>query len=79
MTGHLWLDVLIGIAVALLLTWLLLVVALVVGRPKGKLLSESMRLCQTSYGCCAAWPLTGASRRVCGYGWACCWPTWRCR
>jgi hypothetical protein len=28
MTGHLWLDVLIGIGVALLFTWLLLVVAL---------------------------------------------------
>jgi uncharacterized membrane protein YkvA (DUF1232 family) len=44
MTGHLWLDVLIGIGVALLLTWLLLVVALAVGRPQAKLLSESMRL-----------------------------------
>jgi uncharacterized membrane protein YkvA (DUF1232 family) len=44
MTGHLWLDVLIGIGVALLSTWLLLVVALAVGRPQGKLLSESMRL-----------------------------------
>jgi uncharacterized membrane protein YkvA (DUF1232 family) len=44
MTGHLWLNVLISIAVALLLTWLLLVVALAAGRPKGKLLSESMRL-----------------------------------
>ncbi len=44
MTGQLWLDVLIGIGVALLFTWLLLVVALAVGRPEGKLLSESMRL-----------------------------------
>jgi uncharacterized membrane protein YkvA (DUF1232 family) len=44
MTGHLWLDVLISIAVALLLTWLLLVVALAAGRPQGKLLSESVRL-----------------------------------
>jgi uncharacterized membrane protein YkvA (DUF1232 family) len=44
MTGHLWLDVLIGIGVALLSTWLLLVVALAVGRPQGKLLSESTRL-----------------------------------
>jgi uncharacterized membrane protein YkvA (DUF1232 family) len=44
MTGHLWLDVLIGIGVALLFTWLLLVVALAVGRPQGKLLSESTRL-----------------------------------
>jgi uncharacterized membrane protein YkvA (DUF1232 family) len=44
MTGHLWLNLFIGIAVALLLTWLLLVVALAAGRPQGKLLSESMRL-----------------------------------
>jgi uncharacterized membrane protein YkvA (DUF1232 family) len=44
MTGNLWADVLIGAAVALMLTWLLLVIALAVGRPQGKLLSESMRL-----------------------------------
>jgi len=39
-----WVDILIGVAVALLLTWVLLVVALAVGRPQGKLLSESIRL-----------------------------------
>src|SRR4030095_1733090 len=44
MTGHIWVDILIGVAVALLLTWVLLVVALAVGRPQGKLLSESIRL-----------------------------------
>jgi uncharacterized membrane protein YkvA (DUF1232 family) len=44
MTGYLWADVLIGAAVALMLTWLLLVIALTFGRPRGKLLSESMRL-----------------------------------
>jgi uncharacterized membrane protein YkvA (DUF1232 family) len=44
MTGHIWVDVLIGVAFAMLLSWLLLVVALAVGRPEGKLLSESMRL-----------------------------------
>jgi uncharacterized membrane protein YkvA (DUF1232 family) len=43
MTGYLWADVLIGAAVALMLTWLLLVIALTFGRPRGKLLSESMR------------------------------------
>jgi hypothetical protein len=42
MTGYLWADVLIGAAVALMLTWLLLVIALTFGRPRGKLLSESM-------------------------------------
>jgi uncharacterized membrane protein YkvA (DUF1232 family) len=44
MTGYMWVDVLIGVAVALLLTWILLVLALAVGRPKGRLLSESIRL-----------------------------------
>jgi uncharacterized membrane protein YkvA (DUF1232 family) len=44
MTGHHWLDVVIGIAVALLATWLLLVAALAIGRPKGSMLAESLRL-----------------------------------
>ena len=34
MTGHLWLEVPIGIAVALRLTWLLLIAALAIRRPK---------------------------------------------
>lgn len=44
MTGHGWLDVLIALAAALLLTWLVLLVALVIGRPRGPLLAESLRL-----------------------------------
>lgn len=44
MTGHTWLDVVLGVVVAVALTWLLLVVALAVGRPKGQLLRESLRL-----------------------------------
>lgn len=44
MTGHTWLDVVLGALAALALTWLLLVIALAVGRPRGKLLSESLRL-----------------------------------
>lgn len=43
-TGHPWLDVVIGVAVALILVWVLLVVALMVRRPRGHLLSESLRL-----------------------------------
>jgi uncharacterized membrane protein YkvA (DUF1232 family) len=38
------LQIIIGIAVALLATWLLLVVALLVARPRGALLGEAMRL-----------------------------------
>jgi hypothetical protein len=37
MTGHLWLDVLIGIAGAILLTCLLLIAALDIRRPTGKM------------------------------------------
>jgi uncharacterized membrane protein YkvA (DUF1232 family) len=37
-------EVLLGIGLALLLSWLALVVALLVARPKGPLLGEAMRL-----------------------------------
>jgi uncharacterized membrane protein YkvA (DUF1232 family) len=44
MTGSFWWDLLIGIGAALLLAWLVLVVALVVARPRGGLLREALRL-----------------------------------
>lgn len=44
MTGYPWLDIVIGVALALIITWLVLVVALLVGRPKDRLVSESLRL-----------------------------------
>ena len=44
MTGRVWLDLLIGVAAALLLCWLALVIALAIRRPKGDLLKESLRL-----------------------------------
>ena len=44
MTGTFWLDVALGVAVALLVAWLALVVALVVVRPRGGLLREALRL-----------------------------------
>jgi uncharacterized membrane protein YkvA (DUF1232 family) len=43
-TGSFWWDLLIGVAVALALTWVALVVALVVVRPRGSLLREALRL-----------------------------------
>jgi len=43
-TGRVWLDLLIGVAAALLLSWLALVIALAIRRPKGDLLKESLRL-----------------------------------
>ncbi|MGW4058067.1 YkvA family protein [Amycolatopsis sp. NPDC004747] len=44
MTGAFWWDLLIGVAAALLLAWLALVVALLVARPRGGLLREALRL-----------------------------------
>ncbi|MEI7057667.1 DUF1232 domain-containing protein [Nocardioides sp. CCNWLW239] len=44
MTGSYWWDLAIGIAAALLLSWLCLVVALLVVRPRGDLLREAMRI-----------------------------------
>lgn len=39
-----WLDILVGVGVALLVSWLVLVVALVIARPRGGLLSEALRI-----------------------------------
>ena len=44
MTGRIWLDVIISFAAAVLLSWLALVIALAVRRPKGNLMKESLRL-----------------------------------
>ena len=44
MTGRIWLDAILGVAAALLLCWLALVIALAIRRPKGDLLKESLRL-----------------------------------
>ncbi|AGM05806.1 DUF1232 domain-containing protein [Amycolatopsis keratiniphila] len=44
MTGSFWWDLLLGLAGALLLAWLVLVLALVLARPRGGLLREALRL-----------------------------------
>lgn len=44
MTGSFWWDLVIGLAAALLLTWLALVVALLIARPRGHLLREALRV-----------------------------------
>lgn len=44
MTGSFWWDLLIGIGAALLLSWIALVAALLVVRPRGGLLREALRL-----------------------------------
>lgn len=44
MTGSLWWDLLLGIAAAMLLAWLALIVGLVIARPRGGLLREALRV-----------------------------------
>ena len=44
MTGSFWWDLLLGIAAALLLAWIALVIGLVVVRPQRGLLREALRL-----------------------------------
>jgi len=43
-TGSFWWDLVIGLAAALVLTWIVLVVTLAVVRPRGGLLREAMRI-----------------------------------
>jgi uncharacterized membrane protein YkvA (DUF1232 family) len=43
-TGSFWWDLLLGVAAAVLLAWLALVVVLVLARPRGGLLREALRL-----------------------------------
>ena len=44
MTGSFWWDLALGIAAALLLAWLALVLALLIARPRGNLLREVLRV-----------------------------------
>jgi uncharacterized membrane protein YkvA (DUF1232 family) len=44
MTGSIWWDLLIGVAAALVLAWVALVIALVIARPRGGLLREAFRI-----------------------------------
>jgi uncharacterized membrane protein YkvA (DUF1232 family) len=43
-TGVWWLDALIGVGIALLVSWLALIIALAIARPRGGLLREALRL-----------------------------------
>jgi uncharacterized membrane protein YkvA (DUF1232 family) len=44
MTGSFWWDLLLGMAAALLLAWIALMIGLVIARPRGGLLREALRL-----------------------------------
>jgi hypothetical protein len=43
-TGSFWWDLLIGVAAALLLAWLAMVFVLVIARPRGGLLGETLQV-----------------------------------
>jgi uncharacterized membrane protein YkvA (DUF1232 family) len=43
-TGSFWADLLIGVAAALLVTWLALVLVLLIARPRGGMLREALRV-----------------------------------
>ena len=62
----------IGVAIALALAWVALVVALLVAKPKGALLREMRSGCCRIYcGCYAASPPTKACPAASGSGWRC--------
>lgn len=44
MTGSFWWDLVLGMAIALLLAWLVLIVVLLIARPRGGLLREALRV-----------------------------------
>lgn len=44
MSGSFWWDLVIGVAAAILLAWIALVVALIIVRPRGSLLKEALRV-----------------------------------
>ena len=44
MSGSFWWDLVIGVAAAILLAWVALVVALIIVRPRGSLLGEALRV-----------------------------------
>jgi uncharacterized membrane protein YkvA (DUF1232 family) len=43
-TGNPWVDVIVGAGIALVVVWVVLATALALGRPRGRLLTESLRL-----------------------------------
>src|SRR5690349_3848769 len=43
-TGRMWRELVVGLVVGLVVTWLAVILALVVVRPRGSLLKESVRL-----------------------------------
>lgn len=79
MTGSFWWELVIGVAGALLLAWLALVITLIVVRPKGPLLRESLRLLPDVLRLIRRLPQIRTSLAGSGSGSGSCWDTWPCR
>lgn len=77
--GLIVLRIVVGALAGLLLAWLVLLLALLVARPKGGLLKEALRLLPDVSGCCTAWRPTPGCPEGSASGWACCSPTWPSR
>ena len=69
-------KILIGVLSGLLVTWLLLVAALLVARPRGACSRRRFGCCRTCCGCCDGWLRTAPFPARSGGGWGCCWSTW---
>ena len=90
MTGAWGWDLLIGVTVALLVTWLALIVTLAIVRPRGGLLREALRLLPdvlrlvrrlaTDPDLRVAYVMMDGGALAAGAvsesGSRCCWPTW---
>lgn len=66
-----WRDLLIALAGALILTWLALIAALFIARPKGNLLRESLRILTDLVGLLKNLTTDSTLPAASGYGWAC--------
>jgi hypothetical protein len=75
-TGRIWFDVIVGFAAALLLSWLVPVIILVIRRSNGDLLKESCASCRTCSDCCDDLPPIETYRPVFASGSHCCSSTW---
>jgi len=66
-----WRDLLIALAGALILTWLALIAALFIARPKGNLLRESLRILTDLVRLLKNLTTDSTLPAASGYGWAC--------
>jgi hypothetical protein len=77
MTGWWWWDLLIGIAAALAVTWLALLVTLAIVRPRGGLLHQALRLLPDVLRLVRRLSApTPTYPAACACGSRSCWPTW---